>query len=142
VLYEMLTGARPFAADTPLAAMIKRLKEPPPPPRTLVGDIDPRWEAVILRCLERDPADRFASVQDVTRALEGDRVSAGLGGRARRRRRQWLAAGATALMLARRAGPWPYWVSGTSPARRTRPGCPRPSPRCSDPSWRPARRCA
>jgi tetratricopeptide (TPR) repeat protein len=98
VLYEMLTGERPFAADTPLAGMVKRLKEPPRSPRALVRDLDARWEAVILRCLERDPGDRFASAHDVGHALAGGRVAARGGGRARVRRRLLLAAAAAACV--------------------------------------------
>ena len=62
VLYEMVTGTRPFVADTPLKTAVKRLQEPPAPPRSHVPDLDPRWEAAILRCLARSPTDRFANV--------------------------------------------------------------------------------
>ena len=41
VLYEMVTGALPFAGDTPVKTAIKRLREPPPSPRVRVPDIDP-----------------------------------------------------------------------------------------------------
>jgi serine/threonine protein kinase/predicted ATPase len=71
VLYEMVTGALPFMGDTPISIMIKRLREPPPNPRIHVPDLDAAWEAAILRCLERRPEDRFASVVDVADALRG-----------------------------------------------------------------------
>ena len=71
VLYEMVTGRRPFVAETPLKTAVKRLLQPPPPPRIHVPDLDPRWEAVILRCLAREPGNRFASVAEVIAALEG-----------------------------------------------------------------------
>ena len=48
----------------------RRLQVPAPSPRLLVPHLDPRWESVILRCLERDPADRFASVTEAAEALE------------------------------------------------------------------------
>ncbi len=70
VMFEMVTGRRPFGGDTPLATALKRLEEPPPSPRTLVPDLAPRWEAAILRCLERDPARRFARASEVVEALE------------------------------------------------------------------------
>lgn len=70
VLYEMVTGARPFEGDTALAVALKRLKEPPIPPRSRVDDLDPLWERAILRCLERDPERRFGRVEDVVAALE------------------------------------------------------------------------
>ena len=74
VIYEMLTGMLPFSADTPLAVAMKRLNEVAPSPRTLIPDVDPKWEAVVARCLERAPEKRFASTEDVARALRGETV--------------------------------------------------------------------
>jgi tetratricopeptide (TPR) repeat protein/tRNA A-37 threonylcarbamoyl transferase component Bud32 len=65
VLFEMVTGARPFPADTPLAAAVKRLQEAPPSPRVHVPTLDERWEKVILKCLEREPARRIARADEV-----------------------------------------------------------------------------
>jgi serine/threonine-protein kinase len=87
VMYEMVTGRCPFSGTTPLEIMVRRLKEPPRPPRRHVAGLDPLWEAVILRCLERDSRDRFASAADVARALLGAAVPAAAGAGARRRRR-------------------------------------------------------
>ena len=95
VLYEMVTGDRPFTGDTPLSVAVKRLKEKPPSPRALVPDLDPKWERTILRCLERDPRNRFASAADVPHALAGVAVA---GGR-RRRRTAWAVAGALLLLV-------------------------------------------
>ncbi len=72
VLYEMLTGTFPFQAETALATALMRLKEDPPPPRTHVPDLDEAWEQAILRCLERNPAKRFASADDLVAALAGE----------------------------------------------------------------------
>ena len=72
VLYQMVTGARPFDAESPLSMAVRRLREDPMPPRALVEDLDPRWEAVILRCLDRDPARRFQSADEVSQALKGE----------------------------------------------------------------------
>jgi tetratricopeptide (TPR) repeat protein/tRNA A-37 threonylcarbamoyl transferase component Bud32 len=77
VLYEMVTGTRPFVADTPLAAALKRLKEAPPSPRSHVPDLDSKWDTAILRCLERDPVQRFVSTEDVVRVLGGEAVIPG-----------------------------------------------------------------
>jgi serine/threonine protein kinase/Tol biopolymer transport system component len=79
VLYEMVSGALPFDADTPLAKAVKRTKEPPAPLRAHVPGLDSKWEAAILRCLERDPADRFASASDVVAALRGESVPRKIG---------------------------------------------------------------
>jgi serine/threonine protein kinase/tetratricopeptide (TPR) repeat protein len=69
VIYEMVTGGRAFAGDNPLSSAFKRLSEPPRPPRDFAPDLSPACESVILRCLARDPAERFASARDVTTAL-------------------------------------------------------------------------
>ena len=70
VLYELATGFWPFTGETPIKIAVKRLREAPPSPRVHVPDLDPRWEATILRCLALRPDDRFASASDVVRALE------------------------------------------------------------------------
>jgi tetratricopeptide (TPR) repeat protein len=72
VLYEMVTGRLPFDGDSPLSIAVKRLKEKPASPRSAVPDLDPRWEAAVLRCLEVDPASRFASATDLVRFLDGE----------------------------------------------------------------------
>jgi serine/threonine protein kinase/tetratricopeptide (TPR) repeat protein len=74
VMYEMLTGKVPFAGGTVISAAMRRLTESAPSPRELVGDLDPRWESVVLRCLERTPERRFASAADVSKALQGQPV--------------------------------------------------------------------
>ena len=74
VLYEMLTGTWPFIGENPLKVATARLHEPPASPRVHVADVDPLWEATILRCLARRPEDRFASAADVVTALEGVHV--------------------------------------------------------------------
>ena len=73
VLYEMVTGVLPYVGETPLATAAKRLKGPPLSPTTHVPDLDPAWEGAILRCLEREPAARFAQTGDLPAALRGER---------------------------------------------------------------------
>ncbi len=75
VLYELVTGILPFSGDTPLEVARRRLDQDPPSPRQLRPDIDERCEAVILRCLEREPGRRYTRVEDVALAL-GGRTSA------------------------------------------------------------------
>ncbi|HEV7786257.1 MAG TPA: serine/threonine-protein kinase, partial [Thermoanaerobaculia bacterium] len=70
VLYEMLTGTVPFLGENALSTAVKRLREVPVPPHVHAPGLDPRWEAAILRCLEREPAARFASAPEVIRALD------------------------------------------------------------------------
>jgi serine/threonine protein kinase len=70
VLYELVTGgALPFSDASPAEAVHLRLRGKVPSPRSRVHDLEPAWEAAILRCLERDPAARFPSVKAVSDAL-------------------------------------------------------------------------
>jgi len=69
VLFEMVTGQRPFGAKAGLAEAAKRVTAPPPSPRTIVASLPVAWDRAILRCLERDPAKRFADAAEVWKAI-------------------------------------------------------------------------
>ncbi len=71
VLYEILTGKRAFEATTLPELMKLREESAPTSPSSLVRDLDPLLERVILRCLEKDPALRPASALQVAAALPG-----------------------------------------------------------------------
>jgi serine/threonine-protein kinase len=71
VLYELFTGRRVFHGRTVAELTRQHREEPPAPPSELVADLDPRVEAVILRCLEKDPSRRPASALAVSAALPG-----------------------------------------------------------------------
>jgi len=60
VLVEMLTGAPPFTADTPVAIAFKHVTEYPVPPSVFRADVPPALDAAILRLLAKNPADRPA----------------------------------------------------------------------------------
>jgi len=70
VIFEMITGQRPFAARTAIATALKRFREGPPLPSEAVPGVDPSLDALVSRCLEKDPARRFATMDEVRRALE------------------------------------------------------------------------
>ena len=70
VLYEMATGIPAFAGDTPIAVALKQVRELPKPPRAIVPDFPAHIESVILKCLQKDPAERFQSVDELEAALE------------------------------------------------------------------------
>ncbi len=71
VLYEIFTGKLPYESNT-LAGLIRAQKESSPPsPTTLVRDLDPTVERVILRCLQARPALRPGSALAVAAALPG-----------------------------------------------------------------------
>jgi hypothetical protein len=71
VLYEILTGKRAFDATTLPELMKLRDASAPTNPSSIVKDLDPLLERVILRCLEKDPALRPASALQVAAALPG-----------------------------------------------------------------------
>ena len=100
VLYEMVTGVRPFDGDTPLSVALKKLQEAPPSPRGSAPDLPASWDRTILRCLERDPADRFPSALDVAGALRGDKVAESPRSARGRRRKLVIAAAAVLVALA------------------------------------------
>jgi serine/threonine-protein kinase len=72
VVYEMLAGAPPFHSDSPRSIMTRHLTEPPPRIRGLRPDIPASVEAALTRALAKDPAQRFASVDEFTEALRAD----------------------------------------------------------------------
>jgi predicted ATPase/Tfp pilus assembly protein PilF len=71
VLYEMVTGTLPFGNGSAIEVAKRRLVEEAPSPRTIVPELDERWEAVILRCLAREPRRRFARAEEVQEELAG-----------------------------------------------------------------------
>ncbi len=69
VLYEMVTERPPFAGESQMATLIKQSSETPLPPRVLNPKISAGFEAVIQRCLEKDPEDRFQTYAEFIDAL-------------------------------------------------------------------------
>ncbi|HVT46135.1 MAG TPA: serine/threonine-protein kinase [Thermoanaerobaculia bacterium] len=74
ILYEMLTGRRPVAAENAMSILASRLHEEPVPPSVHRPGISRVWEEVILRCLSRRPEDRYPTAGEVVRTL-GSRLS-------------------------------------------------------------------
>jgi serine/threonine-protein kinase len=89
MLYEMLTGRLPWEGeDWEARARGKRL-EPPTPPSAHVSDLPPGLEAVVIRAIEPDPADRYATAADLLADLRNPSAVAArarIPERARRRR--------------------------------------------------------
>jgi len=71
VLYEIFAGGLPFEGPTAMDIMVKHLREEPVPPSTRWREIPPPLEAAILRCLKKDPDERYRSVAELLRDLEG-----------------------------------------------------------------------
>jgi serine/threonine-protein kinase len=125
-LFRAATGTLPFNGDDWYQIARQHVEERPPSPRALNRDLSRDFERILLRCLAKDPADRFATGEDLCHALEslssGQRTSSAArtlmlqlpaGGFSTPRtprphlrwataisRRAWIGAGATALALA------------------------------------------
>jgi eukaryotic-like serine/threonine-protein kinase len=75
-LYEMVTGRRPFRANSDFAMMSAQLKEQPRPPIELRSDLNPQLNEIILRALAKNPTERFQSASEFRTALLGVRQPA------------------------------------------------------------------
>jgi tetratricopeptide (TPR) repeat protein/TolB-like protein len=74
VMYEMVTGQRPFAAETPIASALQRVVGPTPKsPREVRPGLPVEWDRAIMRCLARYPDGRFTDAADVAHAIDGTR---------------------------------------------------------------------
>ena len=119
VLYEMLTGRVPFEGDSAVAVALKQVSEQPAPPSSLNPAVPPALDAVVLRALAKDPANRFTTAEEFSRALDvaeadphnvsdtamiaavvdPEAEAAAAAEEARRRRRRWILIGLLAAVL-------------------------------------------
>jgi serine/threonine protein kinase len=70
VLYEMLTGRKPFQADTPMAVLFKQASDPLPSPRQFVNSIPVPMEKILIKALAKKPEDRYQSMGEFAAALK------------------------------------------------------------------------
>ena len=70
MMYEMLTGRKPFNGDTPVAVALKHMHEAPVPPSQIVSSIYPGLEDIIMHAMEKDPAKRYQSASGMIRDIE------------------------------------------------------------------------
>jgi serine/threonine protein kinase len=84
ILYEMVTGALPFDYEYPGDLLVKHVTEPPIPPRTRLPEVHADLDAFILRCLRKDPEERFRDATQFLSELERLRVRMAPEPRARR----------------------------------------------------------
>jgi serine/threonine-protein kinase len=75
VLYEMITGAAPFAGTAAQAMLVRRFRETPAPLRNARPQASGELEGLVMRLLSTDPAGRHASASELTRALQAATAS-------------------------------------------------------------------
>jgi len=73
VMYEMLTGAQAFEGASAFQIALNKLREAPTSPSMRSPGVPPRWDRTILRCLEKEPEDRFSDVESIPSVLAGNR---------------------------------------------------------------------
>jgi serine/threonine protein kinase len=70
VLYEMLTGHKPYTADTPAAILLKQANDPLPRPRKFAPDLPDGVEKVILKSMAKNPESRYGSMGEFYLAMD------------------------------------------------------------------------
>jgi predicted Zn-dependent peptidase len=111
VLYEMFTGEQAFKGDTAMSVALKQVRERPTEPTALAPALPKHIAAAIMRCVEKDPAARFQSVDEAMRALEGEAASAPRETPRPAHRWRLPVAVASAIVVAIAAG---LWITGRS----------------------------
>ncbi|WP_152049244.1 protein kinase domain-containing protein [Tautonia marina] len=120
ILYEMLTGRRPFPGRSSAEYREQLIHDEPPPPRRLVPDLSPCLEQICMKAMAKHPADRFASAWELAEALRPCRL---VPSRRERRARlnRWVipavvVLGAVVLGLGLGAWVWSWRGAGGGPA--------------------------
>jgi eukaryotic-like serine/threonine-protein kinase len=80
LLYELLTGTPPFTGDSAVAVAYQHVREDPIPPSRVNADVSPAIDAIVLKAMAKNPANRYQSAaemrEDIERALNGVPVRA------------------------------------------------------------------
>ncbi len=73
ILYELLTGVVPFDGETAVAIALKQVSAQPRPPSEVNPAVPPALDAIVLRALAKDPAQRYADADEFIAALARER---------------------------------------------------------------------
>jgi beta-lactam-binding protein with PASTA domain/tRNA A-37 threonylcarbamoyl transferase component Bud32 len=80
LLYELVTGTPPFTGDSPVAVAYQHVREDPRTPSSINPEIPPELDAILLKAMSKNPANRYQSAADMRadllRAVTGQRVEA------------------------------------------------------------------
>ncbi len=74
MLYEMLTGKKPFDGDNPVAIALKHMEEKPVPPSEVMPSIPEALEEIVLHAMECDPAKRYQSAAEMIKDIDRFKV--------------------------------------------------------------------
>jgi serine/threonine protein kinase/tetratricopeptide (TPR) repeat protein len=105
ILYELLTGLRPFQRPSSLETLHAIIRDEVPPLREVNPEVPERISIIVERLLSKEPADRYAATADLVRDLELAQQSVSISGpaapvrRISRRTRAWVGAGLIAVLL-------------------------------------------
>src|SRR6266705_5932689 len=77
VLYQTLTGVRPFTSNSVMSVLMKQFSEQPRPPREINPTISPQLQMAVLRAIEKDPARRYQRPIDFLQALKQAEIPGG-----------------------------------------------------------------
>jgi predicted Ser/Thr protein kinase/tetratricopeptide (TPR) repeat protein len=152
VFYELITGRLPFTGEDPTSIIYQHIHVSPVRPREINPDIPENYQAVVLKCLQKDVADRYADanallgdLDDLKRGIrphtaftDAEKLRSGAtmvrtaSFKHERHRRRWLlAGGALATLALCGAGGW--WLAGLHPAPAPMPTSgPIPTPAPDD----------
>ncbi|MEZ5061086.1 MAG: PASTA domain-containing protein [Solirubrobacterales bacterium] len=120
MLFEMLTGRVPFEGENAVAIAMKQVGEDPPLPSSLNPEVGPALDAVVMKALAKDPAERYQTAAEMTAALDSAEADPEHGGHTQRfaamvaedeekSRRKWWILAAVLLLIA--AGAAAYFLT-------------------------------
>ncbi|MCJ7434490.1 MAG: serine/threonine protein kinase, partial [Anaerolineales bacterium] len=78
VLFEMVTGRKPYIADTPMAVLIMHSRDSLPRPRSFAPNLPQEVENILFKALAKEPKDRYATAAQFAQALEAAVASSGM----------------------------------------------------------------
>lgn len=70
VMYELITGRKPYTADTPMAVVLKHMTDPLPRPKQYIRNLPDEVERVLFKALAKRPKDRFTSMGEFSKVLQ------------------------------------------------------------------------
>lgn len=126
VLYELVVGRVPFSADTPFAVIHDHIYRPLPAPSSINPEVTPEVEAVLVKALAKNPAERYSTASEMVTAFRQAVESSGL--RQLNPKRSTIAAQSLAQVRAEQDA-----AARRQPAADTAPEKPKREPRSEEP---------